>query len=57
MSNTLLTNLKRTVAPAALLLCLGTPAWSGTFDDAPVISVTGDGLIIFTDSFEDTAER
>ncbi|MEO1951692.1 choice-of-anchor F family protein [Thioclava sp.] len=51
MSNTLLTNLKRTVAPAALLLCLGNPAWSGTFDDAPVISVTGDGLI-----FSDPAE-
>ncbi|OOY02680.1 choice-of-anchor F family protein, partial [Thioclava sp. F28-4] len=51
MSNTLLTNLKRTVAPAALLLCLGAPAWSGTFDDAPVIDVTGDGLI-----FSDPAE-
>ena len=51
MSNMLLTTMKRTVAPAALLLFFGQAAWSGTFDDAPVIDVTGDGSI-----FADPAE-
>lgn len=51
MPTTLLANLKRTVAPATLVLCMGQAAWAGTFDDAPVISVTGDGYI-----FADPAE-
>jgi hypothetical protein len=47
----LLTTMKRTVAPAAVLLFFGQAAWSGTFDEAPVIDVTGDGSI-----FADPAE-
>lgn len=40
-----------TVAQAAMLACLGGAAWSGTLDENPLVSTSGDGLI-----FVDPAE-
>ncbi|MCE5974298.1 choice-of-anchor F family protein [Sinirhodobacter sp. WL0062] len=44
-----------TVAPIALFSILPAPLWSGTFDDLPVIEVTGDGYI-FADPAEGVLE-
>ncbi len=43
------------VAPAALLALSFSPAWAGTFDDAPVLGIFGDGTV-FSDIEEGILE-
>ena len=43
------------VAPAAVVAMLGAPAWAGVFEDAPVLGISGDG-IVFADIEEGVEE-